>query len=67
MPKTLSVYTIGDLEKRYGCPAWAIRSVCNRGLCPAPKRLGAYRIWSEADLPKLEAALRRAGYIEEAK
>jgi hypothetical protein len=44
--------------------AWQIRRVYETGLLPEPElRLGTYRLIRPCDLPRLENALRRAGYL----
>lgn len=55
--------TIGDIAERYGVSAWKVRRIFERGLLPEPGRVGAYRVISADDLPKIEAALRQAGYL----
>jgi DNA-binding transcriptional MerR regulator len=57
--------TVGDVAARCGVTAWQIRRLFERGLLPPAARLGPYRIIAEADLPKVEAALREAGYLAE--
>jgi hypothetical protein len=58
-----NVLTIGTVARQLGVPTWQVRRVIERGLVPEPPRAGAYRIFSIADLPKIEGALRRAGYL----
>lgn len=57
------IYTLGTLARRYGCSVWQLRRIFERGLLPPAARVGAYRVVAEADLPKVEAALRAAGYL----
>jgi DNA-binding transcriptional MerR regulator len=57
------VYTVGAVARRYGCAAWQIRRLFERGLLPPAPRVGAYRVFAAGDLPRVEAALRRAGYL----
>jgi DNA-binding transcriptional MerR regulator len=56
--------TLGAVAARYGVAVWQVRRLFERGLLPPAERIGAYRIVAEADLPKVEAALREAGYLE---
>ena len=43
---------------------WQVRRVYESGLLPEPEtRLGAYRLIHSSDLPRLEDALRQAGYL----
>ncbi len=55
--------TLGAVAKRFGCRQWQVRRLFERGLLPEPPRVGAYRVIAEADLPAVEDALRRAGYL----
>jgi DNA-binding transcriptional MerR regulator len=59
--------SIGAVARRCGCPAWKIRRLFERGLLPEAPRVGAYRIIAAADLPAVEDALRRAGYLPKAR
>ena len=61
MPTT---FTSGDLSKHFGVPVWQIVRVVQRGFLPEPARIGSYRVWTEADLPAIEQALRAAGYLQ---
>jgi MerR HTH family regulatory protein len=56
-------HTVGAVARRYGCRPWQVRRLFERGLLPPAPRVGAYRVFSAADLPRIEQALRRAGYI----
>ncbi len=58
--------TLGDLGRRYGLPIWKVRRLYERGLLDEPARVGPYRVVSVADLPGVEAALRTAGYLDDA-
>jgi hypothetical protein len=55
--------TIGDVAKNLGCETWQVRRVITTGRLPEPARLGCYRIFYPDDLPRVEAALRAAGYL----
>jgi DNA-binding transcriptional MerR regulator len=57
------ILTIGAVARRYGCPAWQIRRLFERGLLPPAPRVGAYRVIAVSDLPRVEEALRAAGYL----
>jgi DNA-binding transcriptional MerR regulator len=57
--------TIGAVAKMYGLPPWQIRRLFERGLLPPARRIGLYRVIPGSDLPKVEKALRVAGYIPE--
>jgi hypothetical protein len=60
-----NIWTVGSIAKRYGVAPWQVRRLFERGLLPEPCRLGFYRVLDEADLPVVEDALRRAGYLRE--
>ena len=48
--------------------AWQVRRVYETGLLPEPEaRLGTYRLIRSSDLPRLEEALRQAGYLPAAQ
>jgi hypothetical protein len=51
------------LARRYGCPAWRVRRLFERGLLPPAPRVGAYRVIAVGDLPLVEQALRAADYL----
>jgi hypothetical protein len=57
--------TLGTIAKRYGIPAWMVRRIFERGILPPAARVGIWRVVAEADLPRLEAALRQAGYLRQ--
>jgi hypothetical protein len=57
--------TIGEAARRMRVPTWRLRRLYERGLLPPADRVGPVRVVDEADLPRLEAALRRAGYVPE--
>jgi hypothetical protein len=58
-------FTSGDLCKRYGVLPWQILQVIRRGFLAEPPRIGCYRYWDESDLPRVETALREAGYLQD--
>lgn len=60
MPYT---YTTGKLSAHFGVPQWQILQAIRRGFLAEPPRVGIYRVWSEAELPSVRAALVRAGYL----
>jgi DNA-binding transcriptional MerR regulator len=62
-----SVYTTGDVAERYGIPEWRVRRLYERGILPEPARAGTYRLIRAEDLPGVENALRRAGYLPNAE
>lgn len=44
---------------------WQIYAVIRRRLLPAPQRVGNYRIFTMADLPRILEAVRLGGYLSE--
>jgi DNA-binding transcriptional MerR regulator len=56
---------IGKVAIHFGVPAWQVRRVITRGLVREPARVGAYRVFVDEDLPKIEAALKQAGYLRD--
>jgi hypothetical protein len=60
-----TVYTTGDIARRFGVEPWQVRRVFERGLLPPAPRVGPYRVVAGADLLVVERALRTAGYLPE--
>lgn len=56
--------TTGEVATHFGTQAWAVRRLYERGLLPAPPRVGAYRAIPVEDLPRIRAALVECGYIQ---
>jgi hypothetical protein len=64
MSTTLSPpLTISGVGKHFGLPTWKIRRVFYDGLVPEPRRLHYWRIIFPEELPAIEAALVRLGYL----
>ena len=55
--------TMGQIGAKYGVPQRHVRNVFTRGFLPEPGRVGAYRVVPVDQLPEVESALRRAGYL----
>lgn len=62
MPQTAAYLSLVQVARHLGCAAWQVRRVLRRGLLRPPPRVGTYHVFTAADLPRIEAALRRAGY-----
>jgi DNA-binding transcriptional MerR regulator len=60
---TQPVMTIGEVAELYGVPTRHVRRLFERDLLPPAKRAGSYRVFLATDLPAIEGALRRAGYL----
>jgi DNA-binding transcriptional MerR regulator len=56
-------YTVGAVAAMFGLAPWQIRRLFERGLLPPARRIGAYRVIANKDLPIVEKALRDAGYL----
>jgi DNA-binding transcriptional MerR regulator len=56
--------TTNEVGRRLGVEPWKIRRLYQRGLMPPTERIGIYRAIPVEDLPKIEAALRLAGYLK---
>ena len=61
--KCCDVLTIGRAARHFGCQPWHIRRLFERNLLPPASRVGAYRVIAAEDLPRIEQALRAAGYL----
>lgn len=61
------VLTLGDIARRYQRPLWMIRRIFKRGFLPEPARVGPYRVIPVDELPLIEQALIRAGYLPPAR
>src|SRR5262249_9149978 len=51
------VMSIGAVAARCGVAAWQVRNLFRRSLLPEPPRGGPFRIFSETDLPAIEAGV----------
>ncbi len=58
-----SYWTLGPVAKHFGFDLWVIRRLFLRGLLPPAMRIGSYRVIKVSDLPQVEDALRRGGYL----
>jgi hypothetical protein len=59
--------TLGVVAKRFGVKLWQVRRCFERGLLPPAARCANYRVVEERQLPAVEAALRRGGYLPSGK
>lgn len=65
----LEQYTLGDLARYFerelgvSLPVWKIRRLYERRLLPEPGRIGNYRVVDASDVPAIEDALKRCGYL----
>jgi DNA-binding transcriptional MerR regulator len=57
--------TLGAVARHFGCRPWQVRRLFESGKLPEPRRVGAYRVFTPDELPRIEAALRQAGYLPE--
>jgi hypothetical protein len=58
-----TMMSTGELARHFGCAPWQTRRLFERGLLPPARRMGRYRYVAVTDLPAVEAALIRAGYL----
>jgi DNA-binding transcriptional MerR regulator len=57
------VLSIGQIAEELGCEAWQVRRLFQRGLLPPAARVGPFRVATRDELPVIEKALRKAGYL----
>ncbi len=57
--------TVGQAAQHFGVAEWKIRRLYERRLLPPAARLGTYRVIGPDDLPRVEEALRQAGYLRD--
>jgi hypothetical protein len=55
--------TVGDVARHFNCRPWQVRRLYESGRLDEPARFGAYRVIPRDELPKVEKALRAAGYL----
>jgi hypothetical protein len=55
--------TIGAVAIHFGIPPWQVRRTIERGFLAEPARVGAYRVFLTEELPMIQAALEKAGYL----
>jgi DNA-binding transcriptional MerR regulator len=54
---------IGDVAAEIPMESWRLRRLADRGLCPAPRRVGRYRVFRREDIPAIRAAAIKAGFV----
>jgi hypothetical protein len=64
--KLLTIGQVGQhfRDQGYRVQDWQVRRIYERRILPEPGRCGIFRVISISDLPKVEEALRRAGYLQ---
>ena len=55
--------TVPEVAKQFGCRAWKVRRLYERGILCNPPRAGQTRLIAERDLPRIRKALIDAGYL----
>jgi len=55
--------SLGEVAARYGVDLWKVQRLFRRRLLPTPPRVGPFRVIRTDQLPEVEAALVRAGYL----
>ncbi len=58
-------FTVSGVARQFGVQGWQVRRLFERGLLPPAARAGGYRLIAGGELPAVEAALRRAGYLDD--
>jgi DNA-binding transcriptional MerR regulator len=58
---------IGDVAAEIPMESWRLRRLADRGLCPAPKRVGRYRVFRREDIPAIREAAIKAGFVMAAR
>lgn len=58
---------LGQLARRCGIPEQTARGLLNRGVIKPSGKVGKVVVFLDADLPAVEEALRRAGYLKDAE
>jgi len=58
-----SELTLGQVAMHFAVPCWAVRQLFRRNLLAEPRRLGHFRLFTEADLPRVRKALVAGGYL----
>ena len=58
-----AVMPLGAVARHFGVPVWKVRRLYERAVLPPAERVGPFRIVRSTDLPTIEAALCRAGYL----
>ena len=59
----MPVLTTGEVCRRLGVLPWQLHAAERRRFLDVPARVGQYRVYAEADLPRIREALVRAGYL----
>jgi hypothetical protein len=52
-----------EVAAHFGVSRWMVASLSDMGLLPPPRTFGRCAIWTMADLPAIEKALRQAGRL----
>lgn len=58
-----NVLLLGEAADRLGVEVWQLRRLFERGLLPAARRIGPFRVLAARDLPRIKKALCGAGYL----
>lgn len=56
--------TVGQVGDLYGIQGWKVRRLFERKLLPDVGRVGHSRVIRRRELPRIEKALRAAGYLK---
>src|SRR5262249_11306781 len=58
-----SYLSLGEVAVHFGVDLWRVQRLYRRRLLPDPPRVGPFRVVRADQLPQVEAALVRAGYL----
>jgi len=61
---TSEVLTMSQVANQFRCQAWQIGKLIKRGKIPEPRRVGKIALFQPGDVPRIEKALREAGYLK---
>jgi DNA-binding transcriptional MerR regulator len=56
--------SLGDVARRLGAPAWALRRLFEKSLLPPAVRVGKWRVFRESDVPVIARALAASGLAQ---
>lgn len=65
--KEKDFYTTGDLARMFGVKLWKVARLFEDGLVAQPQRFRNYRLIPKKQIPAIEKALRKRGYLTDDK
>lgn len=61
---TVQLLTLGEVADAIGIQAWKIRAAIDRGLLPAPQKVGRYHVLPADQLEEVRRVMTEAGYVK---